>query len=233
MDKLHEAMQALSTVCDGAMSLDGQGFNGRDTAFGKSLAAQPEWSPKQAAIAWKMLQTYRVQLGRMDIDISDVTQPDANAPRKPVEKPVEKVERKAVVLERNIVGFIFPYDAALLPLLRGWASWQKPLVMKAWQVVVGDSDKAKKVLDFAKNNNFVVSDEVKDVLDTAANGPSLTIANTDEYFPAFRYAVQALNGQAHDFAQLAISVSVLRQSGPQTGRIIADRCQVILDRLAT
>jgi hypothetical protein len=66
-----EALLYLAGRCDGAVSKDGQGFNGRDAEFGHSLANQLEagrtLSPKQRAAATKMLTIYKKQLGRAGI----------------------------------------------------------------------------------------------------------------------------------------------------------------------
>lgn len=71
-DILAQALQALSARCDGASASDGMGFNGRDTGFGKSLAAQSKLktlSEAQQIHGIKMLQTYRTQLEGMGFDI--------------------------------------------------------------------------------------------------------------------------------------------------------------------
>ena len=56
---IQAALLALSGRCDGASTQDRQGFNGRDTEFGKSLAAQISagraLSFKQLIAAHKML----------------------------------------------------------------------------------------------------------------------------------------------------------------------------------
>lgn len=75
--QLSAAMQALAGRCDGAVREDGQGFNGRDAHFGHVLADTPvaRWSPKMARIAYKMGLTYRGQLNRYGIDMSDIDEP--------------------------------------------------------------------------------------------------------------------------------------------------------------
>jgi len=63
---LHSALKRLANVCDGAASQDGQGFNGLDTYFGRSLAFAASEKPltlKQVQAAYKMVQKYlRTQL---------------------------------------------------------------------------------------------------------------------------------------------------------------------------
>ena len=65
-DTIHDTalrcLQILSGVCDGAVTRDDLGFNGTDSHFGKSLAAQDSLSPKQLACALKILRKYRKQL---------------------------------------------------------------------------------------------------------------------------------------------------------------------------
>jgi SNF2 family DNA or RNA helicase len=58
----HRAVQILASRCDGAHERDGAGFNSRDTAFGKLLAALDSLSPKQGAIAIKFARLYQGQL---------------------------------------------------------------------------------------------------------------------------------------------------------------------------
>lgn len=57
-----QGLALLSSYCDGARAVDGQGFNKFDSGFGKSLAAQSSLSPKQAALGQKLVRKYRRQL---------------------------------------------------------------------------------------------------------------------------------------------------------------------------
>jgi SNF2 family DNA or RNA helicase len=61
---IHAQVRFLASCCDGAKNEDGAGFNKLDTNIGKSLAALPRMSPKQASMAKKMLVKYRRQLNR-------------------------------------------------------------------------------------------------------------------------------------------------------------------------
>ena len=74
------AAQAISSVCDGAISQDGQGFNGRDSPFVKSVLAQEfPLTPKQIAALYKILQTYKNQLAGFGINYDDLKcDPTAN-----------------------------------------------------------------------------------------------------------------------------------------------------------
>jgi hypothetical protein len=61
--QITDAVVFLADRCDGARTLDRQGFNGRDTEFGKSLARQirdgKDLTEKQIRAARKMLVTYQ------------------------------------------------------------------------------------------------------------------------------------------------------------------------------
>jgi Helicase conserved C-terminal domain len=65
VSRIHGDLYALASVCDGAKELDGAGFNGLDSNFGRALAALPRLSLRQADAARKMLRKYEKQLERM------------------------------------------------------------------------------------------------------------------------------------------------------------------------
>jgi len=60
---IHAALVRLAQMCDGAMALDGMGFNRIDTAIGHDLAYRVFLTPRQAALGKKIVQKYRGQLG--------------------------------------------------------------------------------------------------------------------------------------------------------------------------
>lgn len=71
LGNVETALLYLAGKCDGAITKDGQGFNGRDTDFGHSLADQisrgRNLSPKQRVAAIRMCQTYKGQLSKANI----------------------------------------------------------------------------------------------------------------------------------------------------------------------
>lgn len=73
---LKEAIVTLARRCDSARHRDGAGFSKYDATFGKSLAAAPRWSPKQAAAAYRMARHYRRQLQGAGIEWDDIPEPD-------------------------------------------------------------------------------------------------------------------------------------------------------------
>lgn len=71
---IEQAIVSLSGVCDGAHSRDGQGFNGTDSNFGKSLGVQLTTSNrplthKQAMGAKKILGKYSKQLKGLGVAV--------------------------------------------------------------------------------------------------------------------------------------------------------------------
>lgn len=62
IEAIHAGLRILAGMCDGAVMIDGHGFNARDTNFGKSLAAQATLTQKQAGYGKRMLTLYRRQL---------------------------------------------------------------------------------------------------------------------------------------------------------------------------
>tara|TARA_R110000822_G_scaffold25937_17_gene78527 strand:- start:9533 stop:11593 length:2061 start_codon:yes stop_codon:yes gene_type:complete len=62
-----EQVQFIASRCDGANAQDGQGFNGMDTGFGKSMAELETMSNRQAFYTEKMLKKYHGQLEHMGV----------------------------------------------------------------------------------------------------------------------------------------------------------------------
>ena len=57
-------LRRLAAVCDGAIEIDGSGFNKFDSRFGKALAAQVTLTQNQAKAASILCRKYRKQLGK-------------------------------------------------------------------------------------------------------------------------------------------------------------------------
>jgi SNF2 family DNA or RNA helicase len=100
---IQQAVRALAGVCDGALKRDDQGFNGRDTRFGQSLAAIPhdDWSIRQLATAHKMLATYRGQLAGFGIDYAALRAPDAEVA---IQKAAWAARRQATEASTTVAG---------------------------------------------------------------------------------------------------------------------------------
>ncbi len=60
---IHAKLKFLASICDGANSIDGMGFNKMDSRIGKDLANQYTLTAKQAVLAKHILVKYKKQLG--------------------------------------------------------------------------------------------------------------------------------------------------------------------------
>ena len=60
--RIHSKLRIIAGMCDGATTEDARGFNKLDTRIGKSLAACQNLTPRQAALAKRLVHKYRRQL---------------------------------------------------------------------------------------------------------------------------------------------------------------------------
>ena len=56
---VHNALRSLASMCDGAVDLDGMGFNALDTYMGRRLAAEDTLTAAQAVVGLKIAMRYR------------------------------------------------------------------------------------------------------------------------------------------------------------------------------
>lgn len=70
---VHSALRMLADRCDGAIAIDGQGFNKLDSAFGKRLANLFSLTPKQAIAGQKLVRKYQRQLPAELLKASGIT----------------------------------------------------------------------------------------------------------------------------------------------------------------
>ena len=120
---LQKATRYLSSVCDGALAKDGQGFNGVDSPFGKALAEQETWTLKQAKAAQEMLRKYRGQLEKAGFDAQAMFEakfevpPAVPKPQAPLPKRVTNSKKKASI-EGNLIRVDFPFDWDTVALIK-------------------------------------------------------------------------------------------------------------------
>lgn len=134
VEKLRQAMRYLAGVCDGAVSLDGHGFNARDTAFGRSLAEQEDWTENQAMAAIKVLRTYRNQLERAGFNTEEFF--NGGSVTGPVRKPPKSklVAVEGLYENGKLVGIVVvcPYEfnskVKAIPSCRWYGK------LKAWRL---------------------------------------------------------------------------------------------------
>jgi hypothetical protein len=78
---LSQAVQALASVCDGAISQDFQGFAGPDVTAGHYFASIPQelWGAEWERKVHTILRKYRRQLEGFGIDYDAIPEPEAQA----------------------------------------------------------------------------------------------------------------------------------------------------------
>lgn len=120
VEQLQLAIRFLSDRCDGAVTIDGQGFNGRDSFFGKSLANQARWTPKQAEAAVKMLRTYKKQLTRGGFDVDQLFDgTPIKMPAPPMKRTKPSANKKtAKLVDGKTVVINFPFEQKTLDIVR-------------------------------------------------------------------------------------------------------------------
>jgi hypothetical protein len=69
---IHQGLQLLAAVCDGAIEKDFMGFNKLDTRIGRSLASCKALTPRQAVLGHRLLRKY---LRQLPADINEVLFP--------------------------------------------------------------------------------------------------------------------------------------------------------------
>lgn len=103
--KIREATEALKSVCDGATSEDGAGFNMYDAGFARKLLAVTNWTPRQAIAIHKMLKKYRFQLGCMGIDYDKLPVPTESVSPGNGEKVSPDIKRAYLKDDRISLNF--------------------------------------------------------------------------------------------------------------------------------
>ena len=167
-----EAIKFLAARCDGAHAQDGQGFNGGDADFGRSLAMQPSrmWSFKQLAAAYKMIRKYRGQLALGGIDYDAIPEPvEADEPGGPLNARPQVTAKGLVGGAGRILGyrdreFSFSWakgDAdfdAMKDAIKALPGRRFDWEARAWLV---RDEWAMAVRDLAREWGFTVSDQAQ------------------------------------------------------------------------
>lgn len=158
-----DALRAIAAACDGADSLDGVGFNGQDTVFGRALAAVPpdQWTPGQEAEAHRLLRKYKGQLSGYGIDYDALPVPPADV--------VGCREVRLVDTDGSRMVLRFTYDPAVMDRLRRavrGAKWDG-----ASRVWVAPLTRKADVLAFAAEYGFAVTPEARTVTPPEEDAP--------------------------------------------------------------
>lgn len=122
VQELQRACRVLADRCDGASAVDGQGFSKIDSDFGKSLAGQSLWTPKQAEAAIKLLQRYKGQLAAAGFDVGTLFNNHAPTPSTGNPVPVQPQSRgprkTAKLVEDEVVEIWFDFDSSVVEFVK-------------------------------------------------------------------------------------------------------------------
>lgn len=197
IDPIRHAVGAIAAVCDGAQSDDGQGFDGQDAKFGARLVQLPagQWTPEMARAAWEMLHKYRRQLDGFGIDVGALPEPD-DAPEFKLRwarqdarlrlKDRERADKRLVELDADGGRFVisFPYDAALVELVRGFPGRTYNGQDKANRVPLTSARHVRRLVD---EHGFRATDDAAGQLEAWA----------DHEPPAATITVRIVSGSFH------------------------------------
>lgn len=111
---VYQAIKEIAVRCDGAQSLDGMGFNGVDTKFGRRIASVPksEWTPEVDLEAAHIVLKYREQVltwtdGRIDVGtLSVVRDAQDNGTNYAARNQARTYEKRAKHLAARQIGVV-------------------------------------------------------------------------------------------------------------------------------
>jgi SNF2 family DNA or RNA helicase len=156
ISKIHEAIRAIATRCDGALSDDGVGFNGVDAQFGNSLSDRDELTARQALAAHKMLRKYRGQLSKAGIDYGELEEPEV---------PVRTAIGRKITIEGKSLIFIFDFDYEIKEAIKRIPGKKWSKTKKQWSAPINGP-----VLDlvsrFAVQYDFTLDERVIALMDS-------------------------------------------------------------------
>lgn len=177
IETLKKAAKALSGVCDGAATLDGQGYNGTDSRFGKSLAGQDRWSNKQVLIAQKMLKKYAKQLAGHDIDIKNIPQltmedleVENQAPRPAPVKAPARMNEVRLNAKDDSFEFWFAYDFDQKEFVKHSLKAKFHPMHKYWYCF-SSVEIAEDVIAYAEQFNALITPEAQARIDHLTRRP--------------------------------------------------------------
>lgn len=184
---IEQAITALAGMdTDGARIRNGVGFNGSDSAFGRSLAFQigqgKTLSAKQRAAAYRMLRKYQGQLTNdHGIDFNTIPEPERAAP--------DLAVTGLAVMGDGFIGITFNgYPKHLLPVVKAVPGAKWSPVDRVWRLPVTDVT-AEHIEVFP--DQIIVEDEVKAWVATVAGSRSASVAAsraTDAELPGLSIA---------------------------------------------
>jgi len=157
-EAIQQALRVVADQCDGAMALDGAGFNKADVYLGKTLADLPteRWTQRQAERGWKIVLKYRRQVEAAGLDILSIPYPDSTTPWA---TDPEAMRRISIDNSGEAIRLRFPYDQVLVAAVktmpgRHWCQGsQQWIVPKTDELLLG-------LEAFADTFGFTIEPEV-------------------------------------------------------------------------
>jgi predicted transcriptional regulator len=174
---LENALLFLAGSCDGATSIDGQGFNRNDAGFGKAMAAKvldgQRLTPQEYKDVYKMLKTYNnnqlIPAG-MDLRLIPKDPPELKTDQKEVAKKAPPT-KEAITSAREILLHESPIQAHV-----DYATTIRK---------VHGGEKAARVITMSGYSTYLPTDDRlhTDIVGSPQNGKSKTVTAVLETFP--------------------------------------------------
>ena len=203
MELLEQAVQELSSRCDGAGTEDGQGFNKVDSRFGRSMAARPyeKWSPKQQRAIWRMLQKYRNQLAGYGITYADIPEPP-----EPDAKPGRPALKYMAIKAGNIL-VQFDYRPDIVAAMKDFPKQNRRYQpdTKTWLIIPAPHI-IDDVVDFASRYDFEVEQTVYDLLSNLVENQKELLNRSKAASSDF--AIDGLGGTPYPFQRAGVEYAL-------------------------
>lgn len=203
MELLKQAIDLMSARCDGAATLDGQGFNKLDAPLGHKLAHLPQkdWTVRQTRAAWRMLGKYRGQLSDLGIDYNEIPEP-------PQITKEDKAPCRLVISDKGNFQFLFPYDASLVSAVKQLPDRHFDGDSKSW-IVRAKLENVEPVIKFALKYDFEYADKVVQKIEELATVLEERIANVEASRAAdAEIAVEGLGGELRPFQKAGVAYAM-------------------------
>ena len=212
-DTIEDALVALSDRDqDYASTVNGVGYNGRDTVFGNDLASRVRagqaLSPRQLSAAYNMLATYRRQLLSYGVDYDNIEAPDLDGLLAQQERRIrERAEEIASTPFGHIelrgddsLALVTRYHERLVDRIRALPLRRWSPDEKVWLVPLSP-DTIQQVSDIAKDYSLEWTEEARSA-----------VSEESARFRANQRASKALKGSA-SIEGLAVSLLPFQKAG--------------------
>lgn len=176
-EQIREAISSLLTVCDGAVSKDGHGFNGRDAGWARTLHIQPVWTPKQLCSAHTMLCKYKKQLAGFGIDYDAIEAPP---------KPLEAADRPVVNWNPTLKMFQIQSHYEHRAQIRAIPTARFNGETKLWEVLAGIAPVAT-LLGLKQAGTITTTPAADEVLNSITIDPRVPVAQPQHNVPELDY----------------------------------------------